>query len=69
MSLSILLELPVKPAIQRAESIQPSSPGVWMIPILSQNTNSLVMILEDIAGDIVEDMVEGAAKTFMSVQD
>ena len=61
------LELPVRPAIQRVESIQPQSPGVWMIPTFSQNTSILVIILED-TGYIGEEMVEGVANTFIFVQ-
>ena len=41
------IKFPMKPAIHRVERIQPQSPGVWMIPTLSQNTTSLFKILED----------------------
>lgn len=58
------IELPDKPAVHRVSTIQPQSPGVWIIPTLSQNTNILVMILEDTEVPD-EGMVEGEGNTSM----
>ena len=61
------IKFPMKPAIHRVERIQPQSPGVWMIPTLSQTATSLFKNLEDTdIGEVFNQSGEAAiTETFM----